>query len=545
MKNLAAYILPVALVAVSCAKQPQASQQNTDTTATAATTMPVAFDANFAFGPDKVVELQSPQSNKVIIKLMFKNGSMSDPKGKEGLTYTTAEMITESGTQQMTTAQIKDKLFPMAAGYYATVDKEVTTFTFEVHQDFLNEFYPIVRGLLLTPAFAEEDFKRVQSNQQNYVDQVIRASSDEEYSKKALEDLLFRGTNYQHKPEGTSAGVKSITLDDVKNHWKNYFTRNNVMIGVAGNYSPDFLNKVKADVAQLSEVKPAIPAAGQPNKPNGVQVEIIQKSDALGSAVFTGTPLAITRSADDFAALMVANSFLGEHRKSYGKLYDKIRTTRSMNYGDYSYIEWYDNGGSYQLPNPGVPRTSNYFAIWLRPVQIASGLKQQYAELKDINVGHAHFALRLAVREIDNLIKNGMTPEEFELTRKFLRSYMKLYTQTEEKQLGFLMDSRFYGRQNYTKEMDQLLAKLTVDDVNKAIKKYWQVDNMFVTIVTDDSEAEPLKQALLNNTPSPMSYSNLVREGLPKEVLAEDDVIANYKLNVKNVKIVDSKDTFQ
>jgi len=546
MKKIAAYIVPVALLAASCTKQPQASQQTTDTATTATTeTAPVTFDANTAFGPNKIVELQNPQSNKVIIKLMFKNGSMSDPKGKEGLTYTTAQMIANSGTKNMTITQIKDKIYPWAAGYGAGTDKEVTTFTFAVHRDFLNDFYPIVRGLLLEPAFAEDDFKRVISNQQNYVDQVIRASSDEEYSKKALEDLLFRGTNYQHVVEGTSASVKNITLEDVKNHWRNYFTRNNVMIGVAGNYSADFLNKLKADVAQLSEVTPNIPAAGQPNKPNGVQVEIIKKNDALGSAIFTGTPMPVTRSSDDFAALMVANSFLGEHRKSYGKLYDKIRTTRSMNYGDYSYIEWYENGGGVQLPNTGVPRTSNYFALWLRPVQIAEGLKQQYAELKDINVGHAHFALRLAMREVDNLIKNGMTQQEFELTRKFLRSYMKLYAQTEEKQLGFMMDSRFYGREDYLKEMDQLLANLTVDQVNQAVKKYWDVQNMYITIVTDDSEAEPLKQALLNNTPSPMSYSNLVKEGLPKEVLAEDDIIANYKLNVKDVKIVDSKDTFK
>ena len=544
IKKLAAYILPVAFLAVSCTKQPQVSQQTTTETTQAAAT-PTTYDANQAFGPGKIVELKQPESNKVIIKLMFKNGSMVDPQGKEGLTYTTARMITESGTQDMTFTQIKDKIFPWAADYNTNVDKEVTTFTFAVHTDFLNEFYPIVRGLMLQPAFAEADFKRVKANQQNFVDQVIRASSDEEYSKKALEDLLFRGTNYQHMVEGKSASVQSITLEDVKNHWRNYFTRNNVLIGIAGNYSDEFLNKLKADIAQLSDAKPNIPMAGKPNTPNGIQVEIIKKDDALGSAIFTGAPMPVTRSADDFAALMVANSFLGEHRKSYGKLYDKIRTTRSMNYGDYSYIEWYDQGGSFQLPNPGVPRTSNYFALWIRPVQIAEGLKQQYSELKDINVGHAHFALRLAMREVDNLIKNGMTQEEFELTRKFLRSYIKLYIQTTEKQLGFLMDSRFYGRQNYIEELDRLLANLTVQDVNNAVKKYWQTENMFVTIVTDDSEAEPLKQALLNNTPSPMSYSNLVKEGLPKEVLAEDDVIANYKLNVKDVKIIDSKETFK
>lgn len=545
MKKLFLYLLPTALLAASCAQQPQATSPNTDTSYSATTAPPTTYDANQAFGPGQVVELQQPQSGTVIIKLMFKNGSMVDPAGKEGLTYTTAKMITESGTQDMPVSEIKDKIYPWAANYYTNVDKEVTTFTFAVHRDFLEEFYPIVRGLMLQPAFTEEDFTRVKANQQNFVDQVIRASSDEEYSKKALEDLLFRGTNYQHVVEGKSASVPNITLQDVKNHWRQYFTRNNVLLGIAGNYSQAFLEQLKADMAQLSDVEPAIPQAGAPNTPNGVQVEIIKKENALGSAIFTGSPMPVTRSADDFAALMVANSFLGEHRKSYGKLYEKIRTTRSMNYGDYSYIEWYDQGGSFQLPNPGVPRTSNYFALWIRPVQIAEGLKQQYQELDTITVGHAHFALRLAIREVDNLIENGMTQDEFELTRKFLRSYIKLYIQTTEKQLGFLMDSRFYGRQNYIEEMDSLLANLTVEDVNSAVKKYWDTQNMYITIVTDDSEAEPLKQALLNNIPSPMSYANLVREGLPQEVLAEDDVIANYKLNVTDVKIVDSKDTFR
>ncbi len=197
------------------------------------------------------------------------------------------------------------------------------------------------------------------------------------------------------------------------------------------------------------------------------------------------------------------------------------------------------------LPVPGVPRTSNYFSLWIRPVQIAEGLKQQYTEMKDINVGHAHFALRLAIREVDNLIKNGMTKNDFEKTRTFLRSYNKLYIQTPEKQLGFMMDSKFYGRNDYIKEMDALIAKLTVDDVNRAIKKYWQVNNMYVTIITDDSEAAPLAAALQANTPSPMSYSNLVKEGLNKEIVDEDAEVANYKLNVKGVKIVDSKDTFK
>lgn len=493
----------------------------------------------------QLIELKQPNSNKIIIKLMFRNGSVSDPVGKEGLTATTANLITAGGTANMTSKEIREFIYPMAASYSSDVDKEVSIFTFSVHKDFAEKLYPVIRGLMLTPSFTEEDFKRVKSNQQNYVDQVIRSSSDEDYSKMLLEDQLFRGTRYQHMVLGKTSGVSSITLDDVKIHFKNFFTRKNVTIGIAGNYTPAFLARLKTDVGKLSNFTPRPSPNVKANTPNGVVVEIISKPDALGSAIFTGAPLAITRSSNDFAALMVANSYLGEHRKSYGKLYDKIRDIRSMNYGNYSYIEWYENGGGNMLPQAGVPRSANYFSMWIRPVQIAEGLKKQYTELSDINVGHAAFALRLAVREMDMLVKNGMTKKDFEATRQFLRSYNKLYIQTPSSQLGFLLDSKFYGRKDYIKEMDALLAKLTVADVNRALKKYLQTQNMYVTIVTDDSEAAALKQVLENNTPVEMSYSNLVKEGLPQKVKDEDAEIANYKMNVKSVTIVDTKETFK
>jgi zinc protease len=216
-----------------------------------------------------------------------------------------------------------------------------------------------------------------------------------------------------------------------------------------------------------------------------------------------------------------------------------------MNYGDYSYIEWYDEGGGNMLPPPGTPRSSNYFSMWIRPVQIAKQLKKQYSELSNIKIGHAHYALRLAIREVDKLVKDGMSKEDFEETREFLSSYIKLYTQTPASQLGYLMDSKFYNRNDYIAEMGKLLANLTLDDVNNAIKKYWQVNNMMVTIVTDASEASELANSIKNNLDSPMSYSNLVKAGLPKEVLQEDDEVATYKLNIKNVEIINSKETFK
>src|SRR4051812_20809223 len=61
-----------------------------------------------------VVELKLPKSDLIAIKIMFRNGSISDPSGKEGLTEITANTIADGGTKDLTSTQIKDLIYPWA-----------------------------------------------------------------------------------------------------------------------------------------------------------------------------------------------------------------------------------------------------------------------------------------------------------------------------------------------------------------------------------------------------------------------------------------------
>ena len=506
----------------------------------------IFFILTISSSAEEVIQLKMPGSGKAVFRLVFRNGSISDPAGKEGLTELTADMITESGTKKMTSTEIRKLIYPWAARMSSFTDKEVSIFTFEVPTRYLQQFYTtVVKDLLLNPSMDKNDFDRLLSNQKNYVEEVIRQSSDEEYGKKYLEAVLFNGTPYSHLTDGSVASLSSITIDDVKQHYANMFTRNNVLIGIAGDYPEAMVSQLKNDLNMLPDIKPILPKLNIPKQPNGLSVDIISKQGALGSAISAGFPMDLTRSNNDFAALMVANSWLGEHRKSYSRLYQKIREARSMNYGDYSYIEWYENGGSNMLPVAGTTRSLNYFSLWIRPVQTAKGLKSQYPELSEISIGHAHFALRMALREMDELIKNGLSKEDFESTRDFLKSYTKLYIETPAKKLGYLMDSHFYGRTDWISELDGLLAKLTMEDVNAAIRKYWQMQNMEIVIVTDESEVSKLVESLGNNKPSPMSYSNSLKTSLPENIMKEDAIVATYPMKVLEVRIIKSSDTFK
>src|SRR2546426_6116546 len=47
---------------------------------------------------------------------------------------------------------------------------------------------------------------------------------------------LFRSHPYRNLDIGTVQGLKSITLDDLKAHYRKFYTQGNVVLGVAGGY---------------------------------------------------------------------------------------------------------------------------------------------------------------------------------------------------------------------------------------------------------------------------------------------------------------------
>ena len=88
----------------------------------------------------------------------------------EGLAALTAAMISDGSTTEDSYEAILAKLYPMAAGYGYTVDKEMTTFTGRVHRDNLEDYYTLFSNALLRPAFSQEDFDRIKSQTLNYLE---------------------------------------------------------------------------------------------------------------------------------------------------------------------------------------------------------------------------------------------------------------------------------------------------------------------------------------------------------------------------------------
>lgn len=469
--------------------------------------------------------IQKTPAPLIDLRLAFRAGAARDPAGMEGLAQLTAMMVTQAGSKAMTYQQIQQALFPMAAGFGASVDKELTVFAGGVHRDNLDGWYNIIAGQLLEPGFREEDFIRVRTSLVNGIRVGLRGNNDEELGNETLYERLYAGHPYGSLTLGHAASVEKLTLDNVRAFHAMHYTQANLTMGIAGGVSDSFIDRISNDLAvHLPKTGMQGRAVPPVARIPGLDITLIQKP-TIAAAISMGFPIAVKRGHPDFVALYLARSYFGEHRSSASYLFQRIREIRGMNYGDYAYTEYFPNGGNYTAPPPNYARSQQAFRIWIRPVPPEQ----------------THFAIRIAKYELDKLVKDGISQADFDATKKFLEKSTGLLTARQGTRLGYSLDQQFYGQKDFTQFIRDGLKGLTRDKVNAAIRKHLGGADLAVVVVTP--KADELAKALLANSPSPMTYASTK----PADILAEDKVIERYPLAVKSASLrtIAVKDVFE
>jgi zinc protease len=472
------------------------------------------------------VLMPSAESPFVTFRIWIRAGSANDPAGKEGLAQLTGSLIGRAGTRNNRYDAILQQLFPMAGGYSVSVDREMTVLEGTVHRDHRDAFYGLIRDALTAPAFDPGDFERLRTDQANYLENNLRFGDDEELAKAVLHGAAFEGTSYAHPEAGFVQSVKALTLDDVKAFYDTWYRRGNIVVGLAGGFGDDLVERLTADLAALpAGAAPAFTPPAPARTARGLRVFIVEK-ETRATAISFGHPIAVTRADDDFYHLMIPNSWLGEHRTSSSHLYQVMREARGLNYGDYSYLEWFAGSEWHEIPPPNHARHRQMFEVWIRPVMNAN----------------RHFALRQAMREVAMLVRDGMTPETLQLTQNYLLNFSLHYATTESARLGYAVDDRFYGLpESHLARIRERVGAATLEEVHAALRRNIDPGNLDIVFVTND--AAGLKAALVGDLPSPIRYD----APTPESILAEDRVIQAYPLKIapEAIRVIPVEEVFE
>ena len=481
----------------------------------------------------QLLELPATRNAIVNVQLRFRTGAIDDPKGKSGLTYLTARVMAEGGTQALSAKQLLEALFPLAAELDVRVDKELTTFIARVHRDNLAKFLPIVSDVLLHPRWDPQEFRRLRDVAVNDIEKRLRQGDDENLGKEALAELMFRGHPYGRLTLGHASELKSMTLPELQQHAAKVFTADRLTVGVSGGY-PASLGK---DLAQLlsalppkSQAAAEIPQA-QPHAPRFLLVE----KNADSTAISIGMPWTLAREDADWPAMSIARSAFGEHRQFNGRLMQRLREARGLNYGDYAYIEHFQQESfDAATAQTGRARHQQAFTIWLRPVRDENRL----------------FAVRAALYELARSLKDEpFTPEEVEQTKGFLDGYILLFDQTDARRLGYALDDQFYGMSGFLAGWRADLRGVSAEQVNAAWRK--RIDPAKLEIVMAGKDMASVKKTILAGDPTPIQYQRDATGKTPEKPaaqLATDKEMEKFPLGAKgdaDVQVVPVEKMFE
>jgi zinc protease len=459
-----------------------------------------------------------PSARPVVeLRVVFEAGSVDDPRGREGITALTVATMLEGRAGALSYAERERRMFPMAAEIAGNVERQQTVFAARVHRDHLAAFYPLLRDVLLAPAFEPADFERIRARNLSALTQDLRGADDEQLGKEVLQAMVFEQHPYGFPELGTEHGILASTANDARAQWARVLCAKRVRAVVSGAIDDATAAALHKDLAALSSEACSAPEpVPTPVAHKTRRLWVVDKPEAKSVAISMGMSIAVNRSHPDHPALMLAAAYFGQHRTFAGRLMQHLRADRGLNYGDYAYAEHFVQDGWSRFPMPNVARKAQYFSMWLRPVP----------------PDKAHFALRMAVRELESFVASGLSEAEFVRIQRFAERYFALFAQTEQQRLGNQLDDAFYGVEGpYLEKLCAAIRGLTREQVNGAIRRHIRPEQLQIALVAP--KASDLVEAIVTAAPSPITYP----AEKPAEILTEDKLIEVHPVNVARAQV--------
>jgi len=283
--------------------------------------------------------VRDPTIPVVSLHLAFRGGAALDPEGKLGLATMVSGLLDE-GAGNLDSQSYQGKLNDLAIdlGFDAGLDYFTGSLkTLKKNQD---TAFDMLRLALTEPRFDAEPIERVRN-------QVLTIIASEAEDPDHIAGRTWFRTVFPHHPygrpvNGTAETVRAITAADLRGFVKRRLARDNLIIGVVGDITPEELKPL------LDSTFGALPAHAAPDTvpdtaAQGGGETVVVRRDIPQSVVFFGEA-GLKRNDPDFYAAYVMNYILGGGGFS-SRLTEEVREKRGLAYSVYTYLNPLDHAG--------------------------------------------------------------------------------------------------------------------------------------------------------------------------------------------------------
>ena len=326
------------------------------------------------------------------------------------------------------------------------------------------EFFKFIIDVMNNPKFEQTQFDLIKSQtlsslNRSYTEPETVASLT---IARIVEKYQPGDLRYHFEPELAKKQVTSITNDNVKSLYKQYFTTQNGQISVTGDFNAKSLLKyLNKSLGQSKTTQPYQRLSSEYFEYPAQKVHALAEQRQFGNyqALIT---LPVGNRHPDAEALLVLSNILGESQLS-SRLAMELREKNALVYsfGSNMTLSSFQNTG-------------------------ALGISADYTAGKSAQVSQG------VHKVLNDLLKNGVTEQELEAAKANIMK-QRVTNLEDERRIHRGLNSQLEQNRSFKSrlERDQAFAQLTKADIDEVIQKYIKVDHLVEVMA--DQYAKPVK----------------------------------------------------
>ncbi len=421
-----------------------------------------------AFGPDPLVtvpqiwvtslkngtEVWGISQNELPLvqyNINIKGGQLAEDISKAGLANLTAALMNE-GTKNKTPEQLEDAIGMLGATIRVSSGTENISISVNTLSKNLEKTVALVEEMLLEPRWDEEQFVLAKDR---IINSLKRNMADPDYlASITLNGLLFGEDNIlAQDPTGTEAAVSSLTIDDLKDFYDEYFSPSTAKLLIAGDIDQERVQKIFAGLVEKWQAREvSFRELKVPTVPDNAAIYFVDVPGAKQSVISIGC-LTVPRSHQDYNPVFVANYKLGGASLS-GIFNIILREEKGFTYNASSVISGYEGFGTFRATSR--VRTN----ATLESVTIFKNEMEKYGQ--------------------------NMPQEYIDFTKAGLIKSNARRFETIGNLLGMLNTITAYSLPvDYIKQEEAYIQELTPEKQMEVVKKYIDPARMYYVVVGD------------------------------------------------------------
>lgn len=385
----------------------------------------------------------------VTLSFIFRNGAVDDFMNKGKIAGYTARMLNK-GTQSKSRQDIEDKLSAIKSSISFAGSNGRVSAAISTTEEYLLEALALMSDMLKHPKFDEAELAKLKTQE---LASIEANKTEPQYLAGKKLNLLNQKYEkghplYINTIEEDIEAINAVTIDAIQDYYNTFYGLSNSATLVAiGNLDEQTLKDYfEMEFADFKSDKPYTPIANKfhPNTPANEKIKTPDKTNAMSLGVL---PFEVSQVDDDYAALQIAADIFGGGFLN-SRIETRLRQQEGVSYGA---------GGQLSVDGDKNNKNSSLLLYAIYAPENINKVQQGFKE------------------EIERFIKDGITEDELKVA---VTSWIQAenVSRAKDGELSVTVNNNLYYDRSleFQEGIENKVARLTVEDVNNVIKKYFK-----------------------------------------------------------------------